>query len=209
LQDEERRRISRELHDSVGQIVVALIMNLSQLREAANASPSLERLFSDSDSLVQELSRDLRTMSHLLHPPLLDEVGLASALEWYVDGFAQRSGIATTLELVPQDFGRLNSDCEIALFRIVQECLTNVHRHSGSADAAVRLSRSRTEVRLEVQDRGKGIPPEKRFATPGSIGVGLSGMRERVVQLGGKMDIQSDAGTKVVATLPIPHDPAA
>jgi PAS domain S-box-containing protein len=209
LQDEERRRISRELHDSVGQIVVALIMNLSQLRESATTSPHLDRLFSDSDTLVQELSRDLRTMSHLLHPPLLDEVGLASALEWYVDGFAQRSGIATTLELVPQDFGRLNSDCEIAVFRIVQECLTNVHRHSGSVDAAVRLSRSSTEVRLEVQDRGKGIPAEKRFASLGSIGVGLSGMRERVVQLGGKMDIQSDAGTKVVATLPIPHDPAA
>jgi PAS domain S-box-containing protein len=209
LQDEERRRISRELHDSVGQIVVALIMNLSQLRESSATSPHLERLFSDSDTLVQELSRDLRTMSHLLHPPLLDEVGLASALEWYVDGFAQRSGIPTTLELVPQDFGRLNSDCEIAVFRIVQECLTNVHRHSGSADAAVRLSRSGTEVRLEVQDRGKGIPPEKQFASLGSIGVGLSGMRERVVQLGGKMDIHSDAGTKVVATLPLSHEPAA
>jgi signal transduction histidine kinase len=144
-------------------------------------------------------------MSHLLHPPLLDEVGLSSALQWYVDGFAKRSGIATTLELAA-DFGRVNSDLEIAIFRLVQECLTNVHRHSGSSKAMIRLKRSNGAILLEIQDEGKGIAPEKKSLVLGSgpLGVGLRGMRERVLQLAGTLEIESEnAGTTVRAMFPI------
>jgi signal transduction histidine kinase len=147
----------------------------------------------------------VRTISHLLHPPLLDEVGLSSALQWYVDEFTKRSGIATTLELAA-DFGRVNPDLEIAIFRIVQECLTNVHRHSGSSRAVVRLRRSQDEAWLEIEDEGKGIAPEKKSLLLGSgpVGVGLRGMRERVLQLGGTLDVESEnGGTTVRAMFPI------
>ena len=206
-QDDERRRIARELHDSAGQILAALSMNLDRIQASVNLSPDVSRLLSDSDALVKEATKELRTMSHLLHPPLLDEVGLPSALQWYVDGFAKRSGINTTLELTP-DFGRLPPDFEIAIFRIIQESLTNVHRHSGSPNAEVRLARVNGEVRLEVQDRGKGISIEKQqnFATNGPLGVGLRGMSERVAQLGGTLNVRpSDPGTVVTAILPNPQ----
>lgn len=136
---------------------------------------------------------------------MLDEVGLPSALQWYVDGFAKRSGIDTTLELAP-DFGRLPPDFEIAIFRIIQESLTDVHRHSGSPSAEVHLVRANGEVRLEVQDRGKGMPVEKQqsLATDGPLGVGLRGMRERVAQLWGTLDVRSsESGTIVRANLPV------
>lgn len=204
MQDEERRRIARELHDSAGQLIAALMMNLDQLI-SVNGGGERERLLPDSQALLQNLNREIRTISHLLHPPLLDEVGLSSALQWYVDGFAKRSGISTTLEL-GADFGRVNSDLEIAIFRLVQECLTNVHRHSGSAKAIVRLNRSQDAVLLEIQDGGKGIPPEKQSQLLGSglVGVGLRGMRERVLQLRGTLDIHSDeSGTTVRAMFPI------
>lgn len=203
MQDEERRRIARELHDSAGQ-VIALMMNVDQLIEM-DGTGERKRLLSDSHALLQNLNKEVRTISHLLHPPLLDEVGLSSALQWYVDGFAKRSGIATTVEIGPE-FGRLDSDAEITIFRMVQECLTNVHRHSGSRKAAVRLTRCSGEVRIEVLDEGKGIPAEKwvNIVGSGPVGVGLRGMRERITQLGGKLDVQSDSGgTKVAATLPI------
>jgi signal transduction histidine kinase len=204
MQDEERRRIARELHDSVGQLVAALMMNIDQLITVTDRAER-ERLLPDSQALLQSLNKEIRTISHLLHPPLLDEVGLSSALQWYVDGFAKRSGIATTLEL-GADFGRVNSDLEIAIFRVVQESLTNVHRHSGSSKAMVRLNRSQEAVLLEIQDGGKGIPPEKQAQLLGSgpVGVGLRGMRERVLQLRGTLDIQSDlSGTIVRAMFPI------
>jgi PAS domain S-box-containing protein len=205
LQDEERRRIARELHDSAGQMIAAIMMNIDQLKNTEDADGERVRLLSDSDALLQTLSKELRTISHLLHPPLLDEVGLSSALQWYVDGFAKRSGIATILDLAP-DFGRLKPALEIAIFRVVQECLTNVHRHSGSTKAYVRLTRSQDALLLEIQDEGKGVAPEKKSLLLGSgpVGVGLRGMRERVLQLGGTLEIESDeTGTTVRVISPL------
>jgi two-component system NarL family sensor kinase len=155
--------------------------------------------------LVQDLSKEVRTISHLLHPPLLDEAGLASALRWYVDGFAQRSKIKVDLKF-PADFGRLPRESETAIFRTVQECLTNIHRHSGSSIATIRIDASVNQVRLEVEDRGKGISQEKQseMASTGIPGVGIRGMRERLRQLGGSLDIHSDGkGTLIVAQLPV------
>src|SRR5205085_3772762 len=194
LQDEERRRIARELHDSVGQLLVGLMMNLSSVRTAIERINQEAARLTDSEALVQEMTREVRTMSHLLHPPLLDEAGLSSALHWYVDGFSERSKIKVDLEL-PEDFGRLPSDLETAIFRIVQECLTNVHRHSKSPVAIVRVRRMSSDVvRLEIQDKGAGIPVDKQadLAAGGIPGVGLSGMRERVRQLGGNFEVCSD-----------------
>jgi len=205
MQDEERRRIARELHDSAGQMVAALTMNINQMKAVDGATGEQTRLLADSDAVLRNLNRELRTLSHLLHPPLLDEMGLSSALEWYVDGFGRRSGILTTLELA-SDFGRVNSDLEIAVFRLVQECLTNVHRHSGSSKAVVRLKRSEQAVMLEIEDEGHGIAPEKKAVLLGSgpVGVGLRGMRERVLQLGGTLQIDSeDGGTTIRAMFPI------
>jgi two-component system, NarL family, sensor kinase len=204
LQDEERRKFARELHDSAGQLVASLMMNTDHLSKVQELNCEQKRLIADNVTILQNLSKELRTISHLLHPPLLDEVGLSSALQWYVDGFGKRSGIVTTLEL-DSNFGRLEPDAEIAIFRIVQECLTNVHRHSGSTKAIVRLRRSAREVRLEVQDEGKGIPAEKQMNVLGTghVGVGFRGMRERVRQLGGKLELRSEAGTTVIAILPV------
>ena len=206
LQDQERRRIARELHDSAGQILAALGMNLSLLEsENGNIAPRAAKAIQESIGLVQELSRELRTISHLLHPPLLDEVGLASGLRSYLEGFTERSKIKVDLEL-PEDFGRLPEDLETALFRIVQECLTNIHRHSESPVARIRIRRSDGQVSLEVEDRGKGIPPGKREAmeSGGTPGIGIRGMRERLRQLGGRLEINSsDRGTVVVARLPV------
>ncbi len=205
LQDEERRRIARELHDSVGQMLTALAMNLNLPEGKAGRSEAEETLLNDSRRIVEELIKEVRTMSHLLHPPLLDELGLESALEWYVDGFAKRSGIATELKL-EREFGRLPADHEIAIFRIVQEALTNVHRHSGSPRASVRLARLNGKIRLEISDQGKGIPAEKRLmlGKGGAMGVGLRGMRQRVAQLGGTLEVESgETGTTVRAELPV------
>jgi PAS domain S-box-containing protein len=206
LQDQERRRIARELHDSAGQILAALGMNLSLVgSENGNIAPRAAKAIQESVGLVQELSRELRTISHLLHPPLLDEVGLASGLRSYLEGFTERSKISVDLEL-PEDLGRLQQDSETAIFRIVQECLTNIHRHSESPVARIRIRRTDIEVSLEVEDRGKGIPAEKRQAmdSGGTAGVGIRGMRERLRQLGGSLEINSnDTGTVVVARLPV------
>ena len=206
MQDEERRRIARELHDSAGQILAALSMTLTPLEsEDGRTNPRAAKAVEESLRLVNELSKDLRTISHLLHPPLLDEVGLSSALRLFLEGFMERSEIKVDFTL-PDDFGRLSQDLETAVFRVVQECLTNVHRHSGSAVAKIRIARSNGHVRVEVEDRGKGIPPEKRAAmdSVGSPGVGIRGMRERLRQLGGNLEIKSNGeGTIVVAQLPV------
>jgi signal transduction histidine kinase len=205
MQDEERRRIARELHDSIGQMLAALSMNLSGVRADVDRLTKTAAALSDSEDLVQEMSKEVRTISHLLHPPLLDEAGLSSALRWYVDGFAQRSKIRVDLDC-PNDFGRLPREMETAVFRLVQECLTNIHRHSGSATARIRLHHSDHEVIVEVEDKGKGIPTEKleQMEATGIPGVGITGMRERVRQLGGKLEIgSSGTGTKIVARLPI------
>jgi PAS domain S-box-containing protein len=205
LQDQERRRIARELHDSAGQILAALGMNLALVSENGIITPRAAKAIQESVGLVQQLSRELRTISHLLHPPLLDEVGLASGLRSYLEGFTERSKIRVDLEL-PEDLGRLQRDSETAIFRIVQECLTNIHRHSESPVARIRIKRTDSEVSLEVEDSGKGIPAEKRQAmdSGGTAGVGIRGMRERLRQLGGSLEINSnDTGTVVVARLPV------
>ena len=205
LQDQERRRIARELHDSAGQILAALGMNLAVVSENGIIAPRAAKAIQESVGLVQQLSRELRTISHLLHPPLLDEVGLASGLRSYLEGFTERSKIRVDLEL-PADLGRLQQDSETAIFRIVQECLTNIHRHSESPVARIRIKRTDSELSLEVEDSGKGIPPEKRQAmdSGGTAGVGIRGMRERLRQLGGSLEINSnDTGTVVVARLPV------
>ncbi len=207
FQDEERRRIARELHDSVGQTLAALSMNLSSAGADIQRLTKTAAAIADSEALVKEMTTDIRTISYLLHPPLLDEAGLTSALQWYVEGLTSRSAISVELE-VPDDFDRLSRDLETAIFRVVQECLTNVHRHSGSPVAKIRLSRSASDVQLEVRDEGKGIPTEKlsEMASSGAPGVGIRGMRERIHQLGGSLEIGSDGngkGTAVVVKLPV------
>lgn len=204
LQDQERRRIARELHDSAGQILAALGMNLSLVEsENATIAPGAAKAIKECLSLVQQLSSELRTIAHLLHPPLLDEVGLASGLRSYLEGFTERSKIKVELEL-PEDLGRLPQDSETSIFRVVQECLTNIHRHSESLVARVRITRSDAQISVEVEDEGKGIPAEKRAAmdSGGSPGVGIRGMRERLRQLGGTLEVNSNGeGTVVVARL--------
>lgn len=205
LQDEERRRFARELHDSVGQTLAALGMNLSIVQKEIARMTKTAKTLSDSEALVQDMSKEIRTISHLLHPPLLDEAGLVSALHWYVEGFGQRSNIKVELG-IPEHFGRLSQELETAVFRVVQECLTNIHRHSGSSIARIRIARSHHEVLVEVSDSGKGIPKEKQDELAlGAPGVGIAGMRERLRQLGGSLEINSDAnGTIVSVHLPLP-----
>jgi signal transduction histidine kinase len=207
FQDAERRRIARELHDSVGQTLAALSMNLSAVGADIQRLTKTAAAVADSEALVKDMTTDIRTISYLLHPPLLDEAGLTSALRWYVEGLTTRSEMQVDLE-VPEDFDRLPRDLETAIFRVVQECLTNVHRHSGSPVAKILLSRSGNNVQLEVRDEGKGIPPEKvsEMSSNGAPGVGIRGMRERIHQLGGSLEISSDGhgnGTIVVVKLPV------
>lgn len=205
LQDEERRRIARELHDSVGQTLAALGMNLSLVRHDVERLSGIISALNDSENLVREMSSEVRTISHLLHPPLLDEAGLCSAARWYVDGFAQRSGIKVDLE-IPDDFGRLPAEMETAIFRVIQESLTNIHRHSGSTVAKIQLHQRGDEVVVEIADKGRGVPLDKleEMSSSGTPGVGIRGMRERLRQLGGVLEIESGkSGTIVIVKLPL------
>jgi PAS domain S-box-containing protein len=204
MRDDEQRRLARELHDSVGQLLAAISMNMAVVSgESQKLSPLAAKSLTENAALVDEVSREIRTISHLLHPPLLDEAGLASALRWYVEGFAKRSRIQVEL-VIPPELKRLPNDMEIAMFRVVQECLTNIHRHSGSATADIRIAAPEKYLVLEVQDTGRGIPGLRALATSGRIGLGVSGMRERLRQLGGTLEIESsEKGTLVRATLPI------
>jgi signal transduction histidine kinase len=205
-QDEERRRIARELHDGAGQLIAALGMEASNLagereRLSSRAASSLDNI----ESLVAQMTQDIRTMSHLLYPPLLDDVGLKSALKEYVTGFAERSGILVSLD-IPSQIERLDRDYELSLFRIVQECLTNIHRHSGSKTASIRIVQDDETLVLEVRDEGGGMPAERlsEIQSRGS-GVGIRGMRERVLQLSGTMSIESDgSGTRIHVAIPTP-----
>jgi PAS domain S-box-containing protein len=200
MQDEERKRIARELHDSVGQLLAAVSMNIGIVQSQAHLLDSkAARAVSDNAVLVEQVSSEIRTISHLLHPPLLDLAGLVSALRWYVDGFSERSKIKVGLEIA-DDFGRLPGEMEIAIFRIVQECLTNIHRHSGSSVASILLRKVGNDVTVRIRDSGKGIPEEKQRELTAS-GLGFGGMRERVRQLGGTLEIRSDATGTVISTI--------
>jgi PAS domain S-box-containing protein len=204
-QDEERRHMARELHDHAGQTLVALTLNLSALQNiVGDKDPEVASLATQTQKLSDDLSREIRTLSYLLHPPLLDEAGIASALSWYVDGFSQRSKIQVELEM-PERFGRLPRELEIVIFRIVQESLTNIHRHSGSSWARIHLARTEEFVKFEIIDRGQGISAERqRQMTAAKAGVGLRGMEERVRQFQGTLKIVSnDQGTRVMVKLPL------
>lgn len=206
MQDDERKRIARELHDSVGQLLAAIGMNISIVQlQSHKLDAEAARAVSENAMLVEQVSREIRTISHLLHPPLLDVAGLVSALRWYVDGFSERSKIKVELD-IPADFGRLPDEVEIAIFRIVQECLTNIHRHSGSDSATIALAKENDSLTVQVKDNGKGIPKEKRrdLLESGRAGIGFGGMRERLRQLHGSLDIQSEGrGTTVIAKLKV------
>jgi signal transduction histidine kinase len=214
LQDEERRRIARDLHDSIGQTMAVLGVNLSNVQSDIEGLLKTLDKVKDSQEIIRETTTSVRTISYLLHPPLLDENGLSSALPWYTEGFAQRSGIKVNLEL-PDDLGRLSRDSEVAIFRLVQECLTNIHRHSGGSNAKVSISCSDTDICVKVEDDGKGIPAHelRELASGGTPGVGVRGMRERIRQLGGSLEIVSEGtgrGTVIVTRMPfLAYEPPA
>jgi PAS domain S-box-containing protein len=203
-QDEERRRIARELHDSAGQNLAALGMNLTQIENDAKRDPTrLSKTIKDAQDLIQVLTQEIRTTSYLLHPPTLDESGLSSALRWYTDGLAERSGLSVDLN-IPDDLERLAPEIELAIFRLVQECLTNIHRHSGSKTAVIRIAREPDKINVQVQDHGKGMSQERLAEIQSQgVGVGIRGMRERVRQFHGELTIDSNAlGTKITAIFP-------
>ena len=203
LQDDERRRIARGLHDSLGQYLTALKINLERLSASDNSNASLAF---ESAGIVDKCLTETRTISYLLHPPMLDEAGLGSAARWYVDGFSRRSGIKVNLNL-PPNLDRMHRDVEVALFRAIQEALTNIHRHSGGSMVNVHLSVDTEQLQLEIKDDGRGIPRKRlRSLIEGAAeaGVGLAGMRERMRELGGSLEIRSDrAGTTVVIRIPV------
>jgi two-component system, NarL family, sensor kinase len=206
-QDEERRRIGRDLHDSTGQTLAALELSLSQLMHDSVAAPPARReLLEHCARLASQCSTEIRTASYLLHPPLLDELGLLSALRWLADGFRQRSSIEVRLDL-PEAMERLPRDDELCLFRVAQEALTNVHRHAASPWVAIRLKAQSNSVMLEIEDAGRGIPRAfgmKADGDPPALGVGLAGMRERIRQIGGTLSVDStSAGTRVRSTISI------
>jgi PAS domain S-box-containing protein len=212
VQDAERRRIGRELHDGVGQLLAAINMNVTRVaREKDKLSAIAARSVEENSSLTAQAIAETRTVSYLLHPPLLDEVGLQSALRWYIEGFVDRSKIKVTMEIAP-DLGRLPENYELSLFRIAQECLANTHRHSGSFAAVVRISRTPEKIEMEIRDEGRGIDPgiQSRLDSGASIGVGFRGMKERASLVGGTVTVRSSGkGTSVVVVLPIPEGDAA
>jgi signal transduction histidine kinase len=206
VQDEERRRLARDLHDSTGQTLAALKMSVSHLQEDCDKRPPAPAIVSEIAQLADQAIEEIRTMSYLLHPPLLDEVGFACAAEWYIEGFAKRSGIDVTFEIATSN-GRLPMNVEMVLFRLLQESLTNVHRHSGASNASVHFETVAGQAILEIRDSGKGISEQRLRSlheATAATGVGLAGMRERVHQLNGRLEIDSDArGTSLRAMVPL------
>jgi PAS domain S-box-containing protein len=205
-QDEERRHIARELHDSAGQTLTVLGMNLAQfVQKTGRTAPEVAGEAETIQEMVQQLHRDIRTTSYLLHPPLLDESGLYSALSWYTQGLVERSGLQIDLQM-SQEFGRLPHDMELVVFRLIQECLTNIHRHSGSKLASIRIARESDQVAVEVRDQGAGMTPDRLAQIQsGASGVGIRGMRERLRQFKGELKIASDSGgTRILVTIPVP-----
>jgi len=205
-QEEERRHIARELHDSAGQTLTVLGISLAQLlQKTGRNAPELATEAEQIQETVQQLHREIRTTSYLLHPPLLDENGLYSAISWYLQGLLERSGLEVQLN-VSKEFGRLPREMELVIFRLVQECLTNIHRHSESKTASIRIARESNQISLDIEDQGKGMSPARLAEIQsGRSGVGISGMRERLRQFDGTMKIESDSsGTRIFATIPLP-----
>src|ERR1700682_1116756 len=195
VQDEERRRVARDLHDSTGQTLTALKMSVASLEQKLKQNQGTSDLLSEIAALADQALQEIRTTSYLLHPPLLDEAGFTSAAQWYVDGFGMRSGIKVRLDVASKR-ERLPLTIETALFRVLQESLTNVHRHSGALEVSIRFQYQAETVLLEIRDCGRGIPPElltRLRAASSETGVGLAGMRERLNELNGKLEIESDA----------------
>ncbi|MHB8540074.1 MAG: PAS domain S-box protein [Candidatus Acidiferrales bacterium] len=213
IQDDERRRIARDLHDSAGQYLSALSMTLEAARQISkDLPPKLAQKLDEASEITDKCSSEIRTLSHLLHPPLIEELGLTSAISWYVEGFAKRGEVQINLQMPPK-LKRVGDDVELALFRVLQECLTNIHRHSGSKTATVKVEVDEHRASLEVSDQGTGIPKatlDSRKAGPKRPGIGISGMRERLKDLGGTLEIDSSAsGTTVRATIPLRTNDAA
>lgn len=207
LRDNEQRKLARELHDSVGQLLVAANINLSFVEaEAAKLSPRAAAAISESIILLQQTITGVRSASYLLHPPLLDDAGLTSALRAYTDGVSSRTNLEIDLVFSPDDLGRVTRDLEIAVFRVVQEGLANVHRHSGSRVARVTIERSPEQISVEIQDHGRGMPERvlSDIESGRTSGVGIGAMRERVRELGGTFQIESNGnGTRVSVRLPV------
>src|SRR5215475_6911118 len=205
IQDQERRRIARELHDSLGQYLAGLKIAIEMLSNSPNSERN-KALLAECSEILEKSITETRTLSHLLHPPLLDEAGFASAASWFVNGFSQRSGIPVSLEL-PEDMPRLSEAVEIALFRVLQESLTNVHRHSRAPSAEIKVETDAEQISIEVRDHGRGVPKHilEQIQQEGpKLGVGLAGMRERVHELGGTFEVTSgEFGTTVRATIPL------
>jgi two-component system NarL family sensor kinase len=207
LQDEERRRIARDLHDTTGQKIAVLSMTLDRLAKLVDTRKvDVKDALTESRDVVGKIGEEIRTLSYLLHPPLLDECGLASAVLWYAEGFKKRSGIHLNVA-IDEELVRFTTDAETALFRVLQESLTNVHRYSGSPSAEIRIFQSASKVHLEIVDHGKGVKAgteRPAFAGSPTLGVGIPGMRERIRQLGGQLEVEfSNEGTRVHASLPV------
>jgi len=207
VQDEERRRVARDLHDSTGQTLTALKMNLVLLEGKLPRDQRTSGLLSEIEALADQALQEIRTTSYLLHPPLLDEAGFASAAQWFVEGFAKRSGVKVRMDIEAQS-ERLPIAIETALFRVLQEGLTNAHRHSGALEISIRFGRQLEVATLEIRDCGRGIPPAvlaRLRASSSEAGVGLAGMRERLNKLNGKLEIEADDhGTLLRAVIPLP-----
>jgi PAS domain S-box-containing protein len=204
IQDQERRRIARELHDSLGQYLAGLKIALEMLGRSPQHANN-QRLLAECSDILEKSIAETRTLSHLLHPPLLDEAGFASAASWFVSGFSERSGIPVSLDL-PPDLRRLSEGVEIALFRVLQESLTNVHRHSRAAAAEIKVEADAEQIAIEIRDHGRGMPQQilENIEDGAKLGVGLAGMRERIRELGGEFEVASDEnGTIVRAIVPL------
>jgi len=209
MQDEERRRIAREIHDGLGQELAAAKMILDGIL-SKDSSPTMQQASVDASQLVDRAIQQVRTISHLLHPPLLDEVGLVSALRWFLEGLSERSGIKVSLEVDPPNMDRLRSELETAIFRIVQEALTNMFRHSGAHNGSVTLVQKDGSIFVTVRDDGKGIEEQVVQLRPESVGVGIGGMRQRVTELGGSLRLaNANPGTIVEVVIPaVRHEPS-
>jgi signal transduction histidine kinase len=203
-QDQERRRIARDLHDGLGQELSGAKMMVDCIRAQGQSTEWKERAAEEASTLIDQAIQQVRSISHLLHPPMLDEVGLQSSLQWYLDGLTKRSGLETSLDMQPKDFPRLGPELETTIFRIVQEALTNVYRHAEARKASISLTMKENQIAVTVQDDGKGIPDVIGDFKPDKIGVGIAGMRQRVKEFGGELRLRNGTpGTCVEVVIPI------